>query len=420
MTIAFSCVSCGHVIRVGDQFAGKRGKCPKCHTTMTVPLPSAAPPPIPSVPLAAAAPARPAADPNDPFANFGTGGDEPLIRLPRRRRSKVKSFVVFVIVLVLLGGGGYFAYYYFFGVAAGLTEEERYFPSGVKFVASARPTRLFASGSWKDVKAAIAPAATAESMAAPVSPVPLNQVERITFAGNLEKELVFLVRSTKALAVADVQKGLSEMRPGGTPKFKEVKVGNYTMYESDGAAFCLVSSRLLVASTEKTLKGILERDRKPDFPADFQTAFKAADFSKTFACAAGCKDAGRESGKPGANLFFVPHRFRDEIEVSGVSDLVQSGAVDGIALDVDVGSDVTAKVSVFCKDAKMAEEMRKGAEEGLAKAKIEAKETDLPKEILEIANSIKVSAIERTFGANATIKVGPLLKAAKEAWLRNQ
>src|SRR5262249_59860364 len=105
--------------------------------------------------------APPAADPNDPFANFPGGGDEPLIRLPRRRRSKVKSFVVLLIFLVLLGGGAYFAWYYFFGVAGGVTEEERYFPSGVQFVASARTAQLFGSASWKEVKAAIAPAAKA-------------------------------------------------------------------------------------------------------------------------------------------------------------------------------------------------------------------------------------------------------------------
>jgi predicted Zn finger-like uncharacterized protein len=41
MAIEFQCPYCTAMIRVGDDAAGKRGKCPKCATTLMVPRPQA-------------------------------------------------------------------------------------------------------------------------------------------------------------------------------------------------------------------------------------------------------------------------------------------------------------------------------------------------------------------------------------------
>ena len=41
MAIEFQCPYCTAMIRVGDEAAGKRGKCPKCETTLMVPRPEA-------------------------------------------------------------------------------------------------------------------------------------------------------------------------------------------------------------------------------------------------------------------------------------------------------------------------------------------------------------------------------------------
>jgi|GEM_PF-3425071 len=54
MPIEFQCSNCGKLLRTGDEPAGKRAKCPKCGSVMTVPTPGdlVAPsqPPVPAAP----------------------------------------------------------------------------------------------------------------------------------------------------------------------------------------------------------------------------------------------------------------------------------------------------------------------------------------------------------------------------------
>ncbi len=42
MTIPFQCKHCGKKIEAPDKLAGKRGKCPKCRTTLVIPAPAQA------------------------------------------------------------------------------------------------------------------------------------------------------------------------------------------------------------------------------------------------------------------------------------------------------------------------------------------------------------------------------------------
>ena len=95
-TISFPCYACNQVLKVGGDKAGKRGKCPKCGTMLTIPIasaveaapppaapPRAAPPPV-SQPAArvkpgVAAPAPLYAEPVD---------DEDFPEPPARRRPR--------------------------------------------------------------------------------------------------------------------------------------------------------------------------------------------------------------------------------------------------------------------------------------------------------------------------------------------
>ncbi len=47
MAIQFNCPYCTATIKVGDEAAGKIGKCPKCETRLRVPVPRKPPPPLP-------------------------------------------------------------------------------------------------------------------------------------------------------------------------------------------------------------------------------------------------------------------------------------------------------------------------------------------------------------------------------------
>ena len=57
MAIEFTCQACGHVLKLRDEAAGKRGRCPSCGGAVSVP---ATPTSASTPPVASAAPAGPA------------------------------------------------------------------------------------------------------------------------------------------------------------------------------------------------------------------------------------------------------------------------------------------------------------------------------------------------------------------------
>jgi predicted Zn finger-like uncharacterized protein len=79
MAIQAECPSCRATIRVQDKHAGKRGRCPRCQTVFTAPIPAAAPAgadflaepgPADAGGLAAPAPPRPVLDQDDDGAGY--------------------------------------------------------------------------------------------------------------------------------------------------------------------------------------------------------------------------------------------------------------------------------------------------------------------------------------------------------------
>src|SRR5262245_19102028 len=63
MPITVRCAACNHQLRVKDEYAGKRGRCPKCGQNVTIPLLNApeitAPPEPVAPPPPTQAPERP-------------------------------------------------------------------------------------------------------------------------------------------------------------------------------------------------------------------------------------------------------------------------------------------------------------------------------------------------------------------------
>ena len=106
MPITFNC-ACGKMLKVQDQFAGKRVKCPACGGVATAPTAApafevvedtAAPPPAPR-----AAPARPVAKPvitvdddDEPPRPQGRPARTPLDPKPERKRGSAEPTVLLV------------------------------------------------------------------------------------------------------------------------------------------------------------------------------------------------------------------------------------------------------------------------------------------------------------------------------------
>ncbi len=72
-TISFQCYACQQVLKVGGEKAGKRGKCPKCGTMLTIPVGSSAAPAPPPPPAAAPPPLPQAPQPKAPAAQYAPG-----------------------------------------------------------------------------------------------------------------------------------------------------------------------------------------------------------------------------------------------------------------------------------------------------------------------------------------------------------
>jgi hypothetical protein len=122
MAIEFRCPYCAAPIRVGDDAAGKPGRCPRCATRLTVPQPvmrpvvpaASAPPPeveiLPEPILASApeiAPVMPGELPN-PAVSVSAS---PLVRRVKRRRRRSAAWVIPLLCgLALFGGMGWYVW----------------------------------------------------------------------------------------------------------------------------------------------------------------------------------------------------------------------------------------------------------------------------------------------------------------------
>lgn len=91
MSIRFKCADCGSSMKIKDELAGTKGKCPKCKTEFTVPAADAAEP----VEVAAAAPLEEKTEPEDPEDEYQRilMGDSPRDTGPRHRGIDSDAFI---------------------------------------------------------------------------------------------------------------------------------------------------------------------------------------------------------------------------------------------------------------------------------------------------------------------------------------
>lgn len=140
MAIEFNCPYCTATVRVGDNAAGRMGKCPKCQTRILVPRPTAPPPPAIEIPQPIEPPATaggfapafeepppvfpgaapvPTADLTEPpplgvlpMPTAASAKPSPLARKVRRRAGSnawMRRLIPIGFGLVLLGLGGWYA-----------------------------------------------------------------------------------------------------------------------------------------------------------------------------------------------------------------------------------------------------------------------------------------------------------------------
>ena len=182
MSISFSCTGCGRTLKVADELAGRKAKCPQCQAVLYIPEgPAVAVTPAPAAPVRRrAAPPR-----QEEYDDRADAGEEPE-DAPRRRKKAKKSVlgpvllaVGAVLLLVVLAGGSFAAWWFLSG---GGSEDLHFMPDGVQMVGQVHVDQITNSDALKQVYAAFPDAKAAFDQAASQSSgVDPNNLDRIYF-----------------------------------------------------------------------------------------------------------------------------------------------------------------------------------------------------------------------------------------------
>jgi hypothetical protein len=448
MTIAFHCAGCASVLKVPDEMAGRRGKCPRCGAANVIPTAGkiqAAPQP-PGLP---GRPDRPGARPKPPppkaeeildpeivedeeevedeaprgkarkrARREEEGNEAPPHRArkraardeddeddederPRRRRRKSKkrgapTLLILGLVaggLLLLGGGVGVGLWYF--LSSPLGDEMKFMPDNCRSITCVRVDQLLASDAYQQLAREVPKVGqAAEADLEKEIGLPASAIERVVVgdqASGAAADHVIAVRTKQPVKTADL---LAKIKRGSS--FKESKVKGYTLHEADKDALCVVDKKLVLYGTAKGLRAVLERDKKPTLSDGMQAALKAADLSQTVTVAVDLKAGGGRPSAPG-----LP---------GGGVDLDAFRQAEGLVIQGKVKTDVTLNVIVLCKDAASAADVKKKTDDELAKLR---QNPLLPKD-LAAALDIKVTASGSKVTASTDIKVAPLIKTYKD------
>ncbi len=421
MAIQFNCIGCGHVFRVGDEMAGRKGKCPKCAVINQIPLADGSMPPAP-----APAPAPVPAPTRQPAQGLRK---QPAAPVPAPVQAEVEEEVIgdavaeeaspevpaggkkkrSLMLPALIGGGvlllsscclctGIGAWYYF---SNGSLDDRKYLPTDTQMVFSIRVEQGMDSDVIKQArKEKIDPDPFDDKGTTATYGLPLSNIDRITVAGSLsDAKPVTIIRTRKSVKAADL-KGAMDKR-----KFEDVPFLSYTINEiTEGGppskSFCVVESSVVVFADVRTLKYILDRGKEPELSPSMQTALKNADFGATVAFAMDVKAVQTRA-----------ERKKDEAnELKGVTMMLGKDAeqaqkalakVEALSGSVSLKSSATINLTAACKDSAGAEEVKKVLDSALAKLKELGDAFPPVKDAInEVTSNTKISQS----GSSATVK----------------
>jgi len=164
---------------------------------------------------------------------------------------------------------------------------------------------------------------------------------------------VGVCRTNGPVSAADI---LANMKDS---KFREEKVGKYTIHTKNKASFCVAQKDLILFGPSTTIQETLLRKGPPELSTGLQTAIRAADFSKGVVTVANAKDILRK----GSRL--------DSTRIAGLSQELADAVIRATAagvLEITFGKAIEWRVQVCCKDAATARELKKLNDEANTKA----------------------------------------------------
>jgi hypothetical protein len=430
MAIAFQCSECDAALRVADDFAGKKCKCPQCSAVNVVPeadedgggearRAKKLAQRITSVPV------RPTKASGDEAAEGGEP-EKPRAKKKAKARAKAGGGKVWLLLgcgLLTLGGGGLLSaavcggviwYFYFSGPA--IKEEMTYFPNNTQVVMSVRADQIRDSKLYKDLKAdlgSIAMEKGSEALEGFIG-IPLDNIDRVVVAGPANSgpnnDVVAVVRTNKPVKAADIIATYQKRTPN--IDYMETKVAGKTVYEPRPRAggipsqntegFCVVGSKLVVFGKVDTLKSVLNRGKAPELSDRMNGLLKSADFSKAVTIVAQSDTSKGVGG--GFGGLFGPQAGLS----GGKNEVDPESAVGTVAVD----SDLTMKLTLTFKDSKAAADAKTKIENDLAEMKRNALK-DAPDLV-----TYKVTASGSSVNVEMTMKGSVLSKELRKAFNR--
>jgi hypothetical protein len=398
MTIAFNCSACGAPLKLGDDLAGKKCKCPKCGAVNSVPEDgeddAGAGPAKKDTARIAAGPGgkkKPDTDEGGAFDDLGAGKKGKGKKAGAKKGGGMKWLLIGGGALLLGGGlltclcaGGGFSLWMWFpeyvpSALGGWPGEMRYLPTGTSHLSFHRVDQERSSKYWKEVDAAKPSQLKDLEKNAKIHGISVSKVDCVLEGGSGSSS-VTVITTKSAVTSADIR---AEMKTGpGAMDFDDEKAGKYTISKPKlgGMSFCVVDSKTVLFSNDpKTLKAVLERDKMPEFTTTMQAALKKASFNRT------------------QTMIFTGSDFKGE------GPLDKRTKTEWAIIEEDVGSDKKIRYVEEFKDKEAAAAAKKEADEKILKQKGELEKKGLAS---EVQASVTLSGTTLTIEARESVKVG--------------
>ncbi len=392
MPLTFNCPGCGKGYSVPEEFAGRATKCRACAAMLTIPFASEPPAaPIAAVPMAPFAIPAPAVAVAVPVGDsVAVPMAEPVAAPARLRGLPLKGIGLIAAITVAVVLLGYTSYALLTPTAG--PASMKFMPDNCTMLMSARVADMMKSGAWADVKKEFPDLEKTMNDGlkdAPFGPADIDLA--LAGVGNIsQQEFIFALEMNRALKE-------DEVRTKMKAHFTESTVGNYKVYEEGEYAWALPSSKMFLFGKTELLKNVLKRDKHPEIPATLQKALKETDLSQSMAVAMNVKG------------FFADPMLAGMARQSGQDP----DSVEVAVMNMQVGKEIRIVSVSICKDVKAAEDNRKMAEGAIIMVKKFGGD-QLPKELIDIFDGVKISQKDTRLTTEITINVGTVIKAVKK------
>jgi len=284
-----------------------------------------------------------------------------------------------------------------------------YMPADFDAIVVIDVQRIVASPAWQSALQTIPTLAKGledTPLVGDLAGIDLSNVKAIYEAVRFGKDTVFVITTHQPVPREELIVGMDVI------EFREVQVGSRTIYEGEsfarfmspaadssepsgpvfdgsGRSYCLVEPNVLVCTSAQDLQAILESGGASQLPAKLQAALAMADATAPIVIAVNFASMAQEADSRRSDPF--------------AQALATNAQLLGGHISLD--GDVTARLTLTCRDAQAADELKKLADGGLIMAKNDER---APPQALDIINSIQLVAESNQIKGTASVPVATI------------